>query len=144
MGKCLNCGKEVAQTEGKRARLYCNDTCKKVFQRKAKLADNGTENITGHNRDTITGQANKSIFEYVDWKVLTPEQQAERWAKVKAGEHWACGHKLTGGYKMTDTERVSYQPADQLATNELNHVSLPGDIDYAGAALPLLTQQAQG
>jgi hypothetical protein len=58
MAKCVNCGAEVARTEGKRARLYCNDACKKAFARKARLVDNGTKTISGHNRDGITGQSN--------------------------------------------------------------------------------------
>lgn len=28
MNTCLNCGKEVAQTEGRRARLYCSASCR--------------------------------------------------------------------------------------------------------------------
>jgi len=38
-----------------------------------------------------------------------------------AGGHWRLNH---GAYK----------PADQLATNELNRVALPGDADYVGVA----------
>ena len=31
---CLNCGKEVKQTEGKRQRKYCNDACKQIHWKK--------------------------------------------------------------------------------------------------------------
>lgn len=34
--KCLNCGKEVEQVEGKRERLYCNPSCKASYFRKNK------------------------------------------------------------------------------------------------------------
>jgi len=30
---CLNCNKEVVQTEGKKSRLYCNTTCKSAYIR---------------------------------------------------------------------------------------------------------------
>jgi len=31
---CLNCNKEVKQSEGKRERKYCNDTCKQIHWQK--------------------------------------------------------------------------------------------------------------
>jgi hypothetical protein len=57
MIKCLNCHKEVKQHDGKRNKLYCNEACKKAYQRKAKLVDNGTESISGQRNTTITGQS---------------------------------------------------------------------------------------
>ena len=59
MIKCLNCGLEVPQSGGKRHKLYCNGTCKKAYQRKAKLVDNGTQSISGHNETAIKGQVGK-------------------------------------------------------------------------------------
>lgn len=35
--KCLNCGKPVEQAEGKRAKVYCDDACRKAFGRKAQI-----------------------------------------------------------------------------------------------------------
>jgi len=34
--KCLNCGKEVTQKKGKRAKLYCSDLCRATFHQKKK------------------------------------------------------------------------------------------------------------
>ncbi len=33
MTKCLQCNTIIAQTEGKRAKLYCSDACRKAYQR---------------------------------------------------------------------------------------------------------------
>jgi hypothetical protein len=36
---CLECGKEVPQTKGRRERLFCNNTCKSKYWRKNKKSD---------------------------------------------------------------------------------------------------------
>ncbi len=33
---CLECGKEIAQTTGKRARIFCNSTCRSNYWQKKK------------------------------------------------------------------------------------------------------------
>ncbi len=39
---CKECGKELVQVKGKRAKEYCDDACKKRFQRKNRdLSENG-------------------------------------------------------------------------------------------------------
>ena len=35
--KCLNCDKEISQTNGKRERLYCSDNCRAEFNQKKKV-----------------------------------------------------------------------------------------------------------
>jgi len=61
--KCLNCGSEVAQTEGKRQRMYCNDACRVAFNRNARRTNE--QGITeqplpnSSNPNTITEQAGK-------------------------------------------------------------------------------------
>lgn len=36
MSNCLNCGKEVQKTEGKRPKKFCSDTCRATFHNKNK------------------------------------------------------------------------------------------------------------
>jgi len=155
MAKCLNCGKDVPQTPGKRVRLYCNEACKKAFQRKAKLSDNGTKAISGQHNGTGS-EANKSIYDKCDWSKLTRDEQEDRWARIKA-----AGCVLTGGYQPTIADELpanfgqpdcqcmhcqqnrrskhprvinhgDYKLANELVANEINRVSLPGDVDYEG------------
>ena len=33
MTKCLNCNKDISQTEGKKARIYCGDACRIAYKR---------------------------------------------------------------------------------------------------------------
>ena len=39
---CLNCNKELTQIEGKKARQYCNDACRKAYGRKADKSNTDT------------------------------------------------------------------------------------------------------
>jgi len=56
--KCLNCGKEVKQHDGKRHKLYCNEACRKAYARKMKADHNKTfkETVEQLYPDTISGQ----------------------------------------------------------------------------------------
>ena len=46
---CLACKKQVEQTPGKKARLYCNDACRKAYKRTLPKADISiTDTISGH------------------------------------------------------------------------------------------------
>lgn len=46
--KCLECGKDVPQVKGKRAKQYCNDVCKQVAYRNRQTVtdDNVTQTVT--------------------------------------------------------------------------------------------------
>src|SRR5665213_4064201 len=46
MNECLNCGKEVRQTPGKRERKYCDDVCKQKHWQKQKAEKNDTVKIS--------------------------------------------------------------------------------------------------
>lgn len=82
MVKCLNCGLEVKQHEGKRNKLYCNDACRKAYRRKAKMVEVPERNIPGPTpiADTITGQ-----------KPLPDTIQAI------PGQCWCCGKDIGPG-----------------------------------------------
>lgn len=43
MNKCLQCNKEITQTSGKKARLYCNDACRIAYKRTIKSEQTITE-----------------------------------------------------------------------------------------------------
>ncbi|HEY5391437.1 MAG TPA: hypothetical protein VIJ57_04940 [Hanamia sp.] len=46
MNKCLNCGKEVKQTPGKKERKYCDDKCKQKHWQKMKAEKKGNVTIS--------------------------------------------------------------------------------------------------
>lgn len=80
MAKCLNCGGSVAQTEGKRTKLYCDEACRKAFKRKL-----GGPAIIGQNPlSDITGQP-------------LPDKQI----KAVSGVCWCCGKDITDGFRLT-------------------------------------------
>ena len=126
---CLHCGQEVPQTEGKRQKSYCNDAHKKAFQRNMKLVDNGTPGISGH----ITGQSDeskKSIFEKVDWSLLSKSERHARGEKIKS-----AGCVLTGGFKLPANYKTAAELAaltKQTGKPQFNRVNRPGDPDYDG------------
>jgi predicted nucleic acid-binding Zn ribbon protein len=37
--KCLECGKDVPKSKGKRERKFCDDTCKLAYYRKNRKSD---------------------------------------------------------------------------------------------------------
>jgi len=158
MAKCAYCGADVPQTEGKRAKLYCNDKCRMAFVRKASITE----------RKPLT----KPLTNITEQKPI----------KATSGVCWCCGAEipkgtvccgpcawsgraeragsypplltdrtpeqmeidlnsltLTGDCQMTDYEREHYKPASELAKGEHNPVrpvSKPGqeriDAHYAG------------
>lgn len=156
---CMNCGKDVPQTEGKRPKLYCNEACKKAVQRKAKLIDNGTKPISGHNRTGISGQPVTDLEKcrYCG-KSLPALQKPRRYP----GACYGCAIEqpppitkdntlssrpaleFTG--QMTPSERANYKTAAELAVLSkevgkpvFNKVSVPGDDDYDGICTQLPT-----
>jgi hypothetical protein len=58
---CLECGKEVPQTKGRRERLFCNNTCKSKYWRKNKKSD-GTVPTRGPGRPPKKNNLEHVIF----------------------------------------------------------------------------------
>lgn len=86
MAKCLNCGKEVAQTPGKRAKIYCNDKCRMAFYRKAHIVTDRNHIVTG-NRNTERGITPKSVTPDV-----IPEQVRPRISGMLTKERQVSKH----------------------------------------------------
>ena len=103
MKECVNCGKEHNR-RGK----YCSDGCKQAAYR-------NTQTVT---KQTVTRP--ESVTVGLPDKFGQPDCQ--------------CMHCLQNrNSKLGLTiNHGAYKPADQLAKNEVNRVSLPGDVDYAG------------
>ena len=103
MAKCIQCN---SLFESKRSTAkYCSDKCRKLaFQSDAKV----------------------SVPELSVPTVLPANFGLENCEcrHCKQNRHNKSKHVLNHG---------AYKPAGQLAANELNRVSLPGDVDYTGA-----------
>lgn len=67
MNNCLNCGKEVNQTPGKKERKYCDDKCKQRHWQKMKSEKKGNVTISREEYEKLlSGNTNVSIgFAYV-------------------------------------------------------------------------------
>jgi endogenous inhibitor of DNA gyrase (YacG/DUF329 family) len=53
MNNCLNCGKEVKQTPGKKERKYCDDKCKQRHWQKMKAEKRGNVTISREEYDSL-------------------------------------------------------------------------------------------
>ncbi len=98
MGKCLNCGLEVEQHDGKRNKLYCNEACRKQYARKGQkqvdlMKSEATARSVVDERqaigtkpypDAISGQTN-SGHPLPDVIVAIP------------GQCWCCGNDIGPG-----------------------------------------------
>ena len=55
--KCLMCSKDISQIDGKRAKLYCSDACRKAYKRKTDIIPLTDKSLTDKSiTDTINGQ----------------------------------------------------------------------------------------
>jgi len=88
INKCLNCAKEISQVEGKKARLYCGDSCRIAFKRKANIIDPISEQISiseqTKSEQTISEHSNPNMTE-----------DQKRIGKAIEGYCHGCGRKIT-------------------------------------------------
>lgn len=125
MAKCLQCGKEY---EAKRSTArYCSAKCRKLaFHKNGKVSvpevsvpstvtPKGITIPEGYQDDTgaVTGQTLPANFGQIDCQCMHCQQNRR------------SNHKLL-------INHGDHKPANQLMKNEVNRVSLPGDIDYDG------------
>lgn len=148
MRKCLECGGDVPQTDGKRLKLYCNEACRKTYGRKqAKLAKEIIQEISTALPDTINGRSingqplpDKPKCKYCGVELDHPKQVCCgpcAWGRQGYAAHTdqrplfqSQGLVLTGRYKLTAFEREHYRPASELGVGQHNPVSRPGDSHY--------------
>jgi len=82
MSKCLQCNNQIEQIEGKKARLYCGDSCRIAFKRKANIIDPISEQTKSE--QTISEHSNPNMTE-----------DEKRIGKVIEGYCHGCGRKIT-------------------------------------------------
>ena len=78
--KCLNCGKDIKQTKGKRAKLYCSNSCRMSYKRTKTITEQSLTNKT-INEQPLTNTPK------IDVKNMTNEEAV---AILKA---WAAGKR---------------------------------------------------
>lgn len=132
--KCLNCSVEVV-SKGKKPAKYCSDACRKSYKRtqEADKTTNGHEQTVA--QDTLqstNGQAAIQSHPESIVPIMTPEGLA-----VKVPANYGLSDCTCRHCKQAKTNKSSavinhgpYKPASELGPNEINRVSLPGDIDY--------------
>lgn len=67
--KCLECGKPVPQTEGKRAKSYCDNTCRVTYWKKQKRVASGVPTRS-------PGRPKKSPFPVIVTKEAKKKKEA--------------------------------------------------------------------
>lgn len=115
--ECKQCGKDVPQTEGKRAREYCNDACRKA-----------------HNRTTITGQFESlpaDVQRTINSMASSPADKQARTERAIRYQQM-CPSPYSKGLNVGDVPLpAGYKTASELKPGEYNRVSKPGDPDYS-------------
>ena len=108
--KCKNCDK--ATTGGSR---YCSASCKTVWNRNKR--NNVTADVTADVTASVTSTVTPSITNFGK-----PDCE--------------CGHcsQNKGNGNRSIINHGAYKSAGELVPREINRVSLPGDVDYAGVA----------
>jgi len=76
MNKCKQCGKEIAQIEGKKLKQYCSDRCRIAFKRanpnKSEQTEIKSEQIIpGSEQDRQTGTPKEIAKKIMKWRELT-------------------------------------------------------------------------
>ena len=119
MKNCEQCGNEYAAKRS--TSKYCSTLCRKLaFQNKDENAKVGT----------LKTEEDRTL-------IMTPEGPR---LEVPANyglnncECWHCAVNKRRGNKHV-LNHGTYKDAAQLADNELNRLSLPGDVDYEGAVV---------
>jgi len=113
MAKCLNCDNEAVG----RSR-YCSDSCKVLYNRKQQKGK--SVNNTKRKQQTVTPEG---LVDAVPVNYGQPDCACKH-----------CQQNIIAGNRLI-INHGKYKPYYQLARNEINRVSLPGDIDYTGVGL---------
>jgi hypothetical protein len=113
--KCLKCGKEF---EAKRSTAkYCSDICRTLYSRDSETKPEiiSETELSETLSETMTPEGLKSVV---------PANYGL--------SNCACLHCRATKSNKSDKilNHGAYKHGEQLAANELNRVSLPGDIDY--------------
>lgn len=147
MANCAYCG---GLFEAKRSTAkFCSDKCKLAYHRdKVSVTNDTLNNIT---ELSVSGNAKAPVVYPENWLRMTPNE-CSRWIRSNCpdllesllgtgkgianfgGPDCECMHYRavkSNGLKVR-LNHGPYKTADQLAPDELNRVSLPGDADYKG------------
>jgi endogenous inhibitor of DNA gyrase (YacG/DUF329 family) len=107
MSKCLNCGKELVQKEGKKEKCFCGDACRIAHNRKIKSEHFKSEQIKSEHGEIKSEQANLNKSEQADYSKLSDQ---ERIGKVVVGYCHGCGRKISGiDEQWTDQATPEYR-----------------------------------
>lgn len=143
MSKCLNCSKNVPQTDGKRLKLYCNEACRKSYGRKQTRTPLPDESLADRLNESYPDNPKRGK-EIKCFEDLHPEIQATiiRNSTDKDGKLDEDDKRkrtaIAVNYQHLFPDR--YEPRSDLrfttlmASAVLGHVrvSKPGDEDYDG------------
>ena len=111
MNKCVICGKDSGK--GK----TCGSTCRQALRRRKCDKEVSVTDVT------------------VDDVTVAKKQDTPEFAIPNYGEaNCECKMCRVNGNKHI-INHGTYKPAKQLQSKELNRVTLPGDVDYEGAAV---------
>ncbi len=123
MANCLNnCGNEAVGRS-----KYCGDSCKVLYNRKQKSV-----NTVNRKQPTVIPRL-KPHIKPVTVTVLLEDKPANFGQPDCTCMH--CQQSKANDSKLV----INHGPVkiyDQLAANEINRVSLPGDVDYEGVCKP--------
>ena len=120
MNKCIACGVEY---EAKRSTSrFCSDKCKLAYHRNKVSV---TDDTVKEDFDTVTLNSSVTVIP----PVLT----------YTGGDGCGCGMCKNNESRPLKERKIinhgPYKPAGDLAENELNRVSVPGDVDYDGCMI---------
>lgn len=121
--KCLNC-----DNEAKGRSKYCSDSCKVLYNRKQRKGI--TVNNENRKQPTVTPK-------YTGPTMLDPSLRPANFGQPD------CECKHCQSKRINKSKNIinhgAWKSADQLGKNEINRVSLPGDVDYVpqNPCLPL-------
>lgn len=135
LNHCWNCGGLIPFSTGKRKRHYCNDTCRIAYKRK-------TEQTKSEHPKPNTQSESVTNGYYVggdDGAVKAPINNIGKPANFGLPD-CECKHcqsnRANNANRATENKLIinhgAYKTSEQLAKNEVNRVSLPGDVDYEG------------
>ena len=127
MNKCKNCSK-VIESKGTKPKQFCSDACRKKWNR--------TQLQEQASKRTLQADELANGHEQTDKPVT--EQVIEFNSEEKPDNYGApdCTCKHCQANRSSGSKHIlnhgAYKPVSELAPNELNRVSLPGDVDYEG------------
>lgn len=117
--ECINkCGKE-AISKGTKPAKYCSDRCRMQYKR--------TNGQSANEQSRANEQTNKQTDKGVTVELPANFGQADC-------DCFHCKQNRASGCKLVINHGERKQ-ASRLASNEVNRVALPGDVDYKGCAM---------